>query len=84
MAKFDTTELSVCVVCIHLIANGEYNDGEDTAEKCSQRQQLVWGDRVRYLTYSGEYLGFSWSWCDGCEDTLGGDRFRAYMMIPVE
>jgi len=47
--EFDTTELSVCVVCLHLLANGEYNDGEDSAEKAWEGQQKIWGDDMRHL-----------------------------------
>jgi hypothetical protein len=83
MTKYDTTELAVCTVCIHLLANGEYDDGEDTAERCAAGQAKVWGDDVMHLTYGGDELGFSWSSCDGCGDTDGGDRFRASAMIPV-
>ncbi len=81
--KFDTTELDVCMVCLHLLANGEYNDGEDTAEVCAAGQEKIWGEDLRYMTLGGEELGFSWSSCDGCGDTHGGDRYRASMMIPV-
>lgn len=83
MPKFDTTKLAVCVDCIQLLANGEINDGEDTAERCAEGQARVWGDDVKHMTLGGEELGFSHSSCDGCGSHLGGDRFRAYMMIPL-
>lgn len=101
MAEFDITEIKVCVVCMHLMCNGEYNDGTDAAEKCAERQDLVWGGNQKYFTpgfgcdsdcdrdQSDEShectefdQGFSWTSCDGCEDTLGGDRYLAYVMIP--
>ncbi|WP_372663607.1 hypothetical protein [Amycolatopsis kentuckyensis] len=83
MPEYDTTKLSVCVDCIQLLANGEINDGEDTAERCAEGQVREWGDNVMHMTYSGEELGFSWTSCDGCGSSLGGDRYRAYMMIPL-
>lgn len=76
------SEISVCVVCIHLLANGEYVDGEDTAEKCAEGQARIWGDT--HLIPGGGTdeddgdRGFSWSACEGCGDTDGGDRFQAY------
>lgn len=120
MASFEITEISVCLVCMHLMCNGEYNDGTDAAEKCAERQDLVWGGNQKYFTPGSpcecangienglcgkEWCrhcvelgleadgmgthecaefeqGFSWSSCDGCEDTNGGDRFLAYVMIP--
>jgi hypothetical protein len=83
MTRYDTTELAVCVDCIQLLANGEINDGEDTAERCAEGQARVWGDDVMHMTYGGEELGFSHSSCDGCGSDFGGDRHRAHMMIPV-
>lgn len=82
--RYETTELNVCEVCIHLLANGEYNDGENTAEQCSEGQLRIWGDDVRHLVPGGDGLGFSWSSCDGCGDTDGGDRFRAFVMVPQD
>lgn len=96
MAQFDITEIKVCTVCIHLMCNGEYNDGTDAAEKCAERQDLVWGSNQRYFTPGSDCdedctedhehteleQGFSWTSCDGCEDTDGGERYLAYVMIP--
>jgi len=80
---FDITELSVCVVCIHLLANGEYDDGTDAAEVASAGQLAKWGDDVQHLVAGGDDLGFMKSDCDGCGDHHHGDRFRAYLMIPT-
>jgi hypothetical protein len=49
MADFNVTEIKVCTVCIMLMCNGEYNDGTDAAEKCAERQDLVWGGNQRYF-----------------------------------
>lgn len=85
--------IKVCVVCVHLTANGEYDDGTDAAEKCSEGQVKIWGDRASQFCLAGcdddcrnasEFddhecesfeQGFSWSDCEGCGDTDGGDRF---------
>lgn len=97
--RFDITEISVCTVCIHLLANGEYNDGTDTAEVVSAGMERIWGADLRHMVPGGSHescepscdgsgdcfaddLGFSWSSCDGCGDTDGGDRHRATVMIP--
>lgn len=88
MTEYDATELSVCSDCIQLLANGEINDGEDTAEKCAAGQARVWGDDVTHLVPGGGSedddgdRGFSWQSCDGCGSNLGGDRFQAFAVIP--
>lgn len=45
--------IKVCVVCLHLTANGEYNDGTDAAEKCAAGQQKIWGDRACQFCIAG-------------------------------
>lgn len=83
MTIFDTTDLEVCEVCIHLLANGEYNDGTDAAERAYEGMAKVWGDDARYLIANGDDLGYSTSVCDGCGDSHHGDRFAAVALIPV-
>lgn len=99
--RFNIHELRVCLVCIHLMANGEFDDGTDAAEKCAAGQVKEWGDNAKYLVSGSDCdedcerdmhddthectqfeLGYSSSWCEGCGDTLHGDRFLAYCMIP--
>jgi hypothetical protein len=83
---YDTTEIRVCVVCIHLLCNGEYNDGTDAAERASEGMTRIWGDDVKHLTPAGSEDGepyFSWCSCDGCGDTDGGERHLVYAMIPI-
>lgn len=82
MAKFEITEIKVCVVCIHLMANGEFVDGTDAADNCQRGQIRVWGEDAKYLTPGSEELGFYSSSCEGCGDDYHGDRHQAYMMIP--
>lgn len=84
--------IKACVVCLHLTANGEFNDGTDAAEKSSEGRVKIWGDRASQFTLAGcdedcvnqhdsdhecesFEQGFSWSDCEGCGDTDGGDRF---------
>lgn len=57
--KFDETELAVCVVCIHLLANGEYDDGTDAAERAGEGMASIWGDDARHLVAGGDELGYS-------------------------
>ena len=83
LKRFDITDIDVCEVCIHLIANGEYNDGEDTAERCAAGQGRTWGANVRHLTYGGDDLGYSQYRCEGCGNSDHGNRFRAHVMIPI-
>jgi hypothetical protein len=78
----DHLELSVCVVCLHLLANGEFNDGTNTAEVVATGMERQWGATARHLIADGEDLGFSTSSCDGCGDTDHGDRYRAIALIP--
>ncbi len=72
-------ELRVCTVCIHLLANGEYNDGTDAAEVCAAGITRLWGQEPPWhLVPGGAELGYCTSSCDGCGDTLHGDRFEAF------
>jgi hypothetical protein len=78
----DHLELSVCTVCLHLLANGEFNDGTDAAELAATGMEPLWGTTARHLVADGTELGFStWS-CDTCGDTDHGDRYRAIALIP--
>ncbi|GAA4852513.1 hypothetical protein [Saccharopolyspora rosea] len=149
MSKFEIHDLSVCVVCLHLIANGEFDDGTDgygvwnkryhewetwptngdwskedaasvmqeraearpddtlevrqygSALACEIGQREIWGDDVVHLLMGSDCdeectrhedpddcesldLGFSWSACEGCGSSDGGDRYRAHALIPVD
>jgi hypothetical protein len=79
--QYDFTHLAVCVVCIHLITNGEFNDGTDAAEVAAAGVDRLWGHRA--LLPDGTKLGFSTWPCDGCGDTDHGDRYRAIAAIPT-
>lgn len=51
----EPTIIKVCQVCMHLIANGEYNDGTDAAEKCSAGMVRIWGDCTARMAGAGCY-----------------------------
>lgn len=74
---FDVAELSVCVDCIMILANGEGSSVTVDA------MTATWGDDGRHLVPGGEDLGYSTSPCDGCGSGLHGDRFTAALLKPV-
>lgn len=80
---YDTIELSVCDVCINLIANGEYNDGTDAAKKAGAGIESKWGDQARHFVLGGEDFGHCMSDCDACGQTDHGDRYSAVALLPV-
>lgn len=82
--RFNIIEIDVCVVCLMLCANGEYDDGENTAQDCARGQREQWGDDARHFTCGGEELGFSTSECEGCGNPYHGDRYRLNVMIPLD
>ena len=69
-------EFSVCVDCIHIIANGECGDMDETLAHADEMYRYS-PDTV--FIFGGEDLGFSFAICDGCGSQLGGDRFTAYV-----
>lgn len=75
-----THDLDVCTVCVHLIANGEFDDGTDAAEKCSARQVKIWGPLAVAMVLGDDDEWFSYRSCDGCGDQLAGDRFHAHII----
>jgi hypothetical protein len=83
MTTLDQIELAVCVVCLHLLANGEFNDGTDAAETTVTGMYRIWGFNVRHLSADGAELGFSTWPCEGCGNTDHGDRYRAIALIPT-
>lgn len=85
MAEIIADELKVCVDCAQIIANGEIDDGTDRGQIVADLQVQIWGADAFGLVLSGdldEEPHFSWSSCDGCGSTLGGDRFDAAVLSP--
>lgn len=79
--------LAICVDCVALLANGEVTDGEgnDIADELEQHIRDMWGDTEITLGWDendGEPW-FSWSACDCCGSTLGGNREYAAAWLPV-
>lgn len=82
--RFNIIEIDVCEVCLMLCANGEYDDGENTARDCARGQYEKWGDNAAHFTCGGEELGYSTSECEGCGNPYHGDRYRLNVMIPLD
>ena len=76
-------ELAVCVVCLHLLANGEYDDGTDAAERAGAGLLRRWGDLAARIVADGTDLGFRATACEGCGDPAHGDRYRAVLLPAV-
>lgn len=77
--KANAIEVSVCVDCAMFAANGElpdpeYRDPDEFVQSFNHYTEgmiLVIGDGETH---------FSWSSCDTCGSTLGGDRFDAVLV----
>ena len=82
MATIDADNLEFCTDCVQIIANGEVtgSDGNDITNRINAAQVEIWGQGIDgalglVLTCPDDCEGwFSWSPCDGCGSTLGGDR----------
>ncbi|MGI5133206.1 hypothetical protein ACQEVB_40845 [Pseudonocardia sp. CA-107938] len=80
---FETSELSICVVCLHLFANGEYVDGTDIAETTAAAIEDLWGDQARHICAEGTELGFCSTACETCGNADHGDRYCAVALVPI-
>lgn len=83
MATIIADGLEVCGNCAQIIANGEINDGTDAGERTAAAQVGIWGkDAIGLvLDYDADFEPyFSYSSCDGCGSTLGGDRWPAAVL----
>lgn len=84
--KNETFELAVCEVCIHLLANGEFDDGTNAAEVAGKGMERSWGPMAQHLVPGtddeGDSLGHSRHSCQGCGSIEEGERFRAFAVIP--
>lgn len=80
---FETIEFRTCSVCAYLIAYGEYNDGEDTAEqKWKAWEKSGYNHMVRYMSVSEADLGFTSLPCELC-DVVGYDECLVVATVPV-
>lgn len=83
-SRFIEYELVVCEVCTNIIANGEYNDGTDAAERAAAGMTEIWGKDARHLSLTGEADTFSTARCGGCGETDHGYRHPAVCLVPRE
>lgn len=69
-------DVEVCVDCLMLDACGPGELDEETVKRCSDGFALNETDGWHYFNACPEECegGFSWSACDICGSTLGGDR----------
>jgi hypothetical protein len=83
MATVDADNLEFCVDCVQAIANGEGTDAHTEA------MVAIWGagpngviGLVLDLPIDEDFAPwFSWSRCDGCGSTLGGDRYPGAHLV---
>jgi hypothetical protein len=71
MAAWDNAR--ICVDCAIWQANGDASGMDEATES---RVRAVQGNWV-----VGDDWGFSWSRCDACGDSRGGDRFSAMVEV---
>lgn len=78
--SYETHDILVCVDCILFLANGETTE-HTTPESVAISQDVQWplADGWRLVPGSAAQ-GFSWSSCDGCGCTFGGERHEAHAM----
>ena len=89
MSTIIADDLWVCTDCAMMIANGELGRGDWDAEvaHCQRMNEELagWMQEHPYAQMvlsggEGDDPRFSWSRCDGCGSTLGGDRERAAVL----
>jgi hypothetical protein len=68
-------DLWICVDCLFVVANGV--ETPDQA-KAADAMAVRWPEHIIVpAAQEDEEPHFSWSSCDGCGSSLGGDRERA-------
>jgi hypothetical protein len=87
MSRFEEYEFLICDICHYLITYGEYNDGEDTAE----RKREAWEESghipfIRYMSPAccgdeGE-CSFTTAFCELCGES-GITGHTALALVPV-
>ena len=81
MTDDDTYELSVCVDCIILLANGETPPDMDEQETDRWIENIAHRWNGYYVAPGDDDNGFSMDSCDHCGSRLGGDRFQAFAWL---
>lgn len=82
-------DVSVCVDCTYVLANGELpGDSETTLAEhvaaMNEREPDATDITLNAPEGDEEPFFFSWSSCDGCGSTLGGDRHPAVVWYAVD
>lgn len=79
----EAVDLKICVDCLQMIANGEGPEGHEAAMTAhlGEGADVTLGCLDPECDDDGTEGGFSWSSCDGCGSTLGGDRFHATQWV---
>jgi hypothetical protein len=70
----------ICVDCAMAHANGDFENMDEDTEQRVKRGMSHTGP----LAVTGETTHFSWSRCDACWSTLGGDRLEAISLEQPE
>jgi hypothetical protein len=78
--KTEQHEIQVCVDCLFMLANGEIGDTASAEQNAAHIARMAghWGNGWELFLGSDDEGSFSWSSCEGCGSTLGGDRQTAY------
>lgn len=82
MAAFDEIQFRVCEICAYLVAYGEYDDGEDTAEE----KWKAWGTSgyehmIRYMSVSNTDGSFTHAPCELCGE-IGYNECELVALVP--
>jgi hypothetical protein len=80
--------IEICIDCVALLANGEVVDeeGNDIVDELQDHIGELWGDTEITLGWdeNDPEPWFSWSSCDCCGSTLGGNRQYAAVWLPTK
>lgn len=76
-------EFRTCFICAYLVQYGEYNDGEDTADrKWEAWEKSGYMHMVRYMSVTETELGFTVLACELCGDE-GYDECLVTALVPA-
>lgn len=77
----ESIDISICVDCAVWHANGDISGIDDEVREAEVRAAAGIGTGTVVVGDGEAY--FSWSRCDACRTTLGGDRIDSYLLVPV-